>query len=378
MRGRTANTGNTGSRWLLIVIGILVGCVLVYAQMPIASADKKSSEVFKNLQVLKDIPSDQLVPSMKFISSALGVRCEYCHVENAFDKDDKKPKQIARKMMQMMFAINSNNFEGHQEVTCYSCHRGSPKPVAIPVISESMPRALNAPVTAPQPNPPDLPKVDEIMQKYIGAIGGANAISKMKTLVEHASADLGGRKFQQDILIKSPNRVAIVTHFPGANGITSFDGKSGFISFPGSPARPMSPGDLDAARMDADLQFPLDWRTFFSEIDVTKKVNVGDKETILLIGKRTRLPDMDMYFDAQSGLLARVVRYEASALGLNPTQIDYSDYRDAGGMKVPFHWTSAAPTGRFSVQVESVEPNAAVNDDIFAKPPAGSPPSSPQ
>jgi photosynthetic reaction center cytochrome c subunit len=365
-------SGRTRTTRFLLLSAIVLGCALLLAQMPAPSANKKSSEVFKNVQVLKDVPSDQLIPSMKFISSALGVRCEYCHVENAFDKDDKKPKQTARKMMQMMFAINQNNFDGRQEVTCYSCHRGSPKPVSIPVISDSVPRALNAEAAPLQPNPPDLPKPDEIVQKYAAALGGTDAIAKLKSLVEHAAANLGGRDFQQDIFIKSPNRIAVVTHFPGADGVTASDGKSGFVSFPGSPVRRMSEADLDAAYMDADLHFALEMKTLFSELDVMRKVTISDRETILVIGKRNAMPDVEMYFDSQTGLLARMVRYEASPLGLNPIQLDYSDYRDAGGVKVPFHWTSTAPTGRFSVQVASIEPNAPINDDVFTKPPAPS------
>lgn len=358
-------------RKALALLFVTVVCAIVVAQMPIPSADKKSSEVYKNVKVLNDAPSDQLVPSMKFISSSLGVRCEYCHVENAFDKDDKETKQIARKMMQMVFAINANNFDGHQEVTCYSCHRGSPKPVAVPVISASMPKMLNEPLPEPQVNPPDLPKPEEIVQKYVAALGGADAISKLKTLTEHGTTDFGGRQFQTDILIKSPNRIATVTHFPGgAAGTSAFDGTNGFVSFPGNPVRPMNPADLAAARMDADLQLPLNLKTFFSELQVQKKVTIGDKETILVIGKRAGSTPVDMYFDAQNGLLTRVVRYEASPLGLNPTQFDYSDYRDVSGVKMPFHWTSAAPTGKSAVQLSAAEANTAIRDDVFQKPPA--------
>jgi hypothetical protein len=350
---------------------ILVCCALAFAQMPIPSADKKSSEVYKNVQALKDISSDQLIPSMKFISSALGVRCEYCHVENAFDKDDKKTKQIARKMMQMMFAINANNFDGHQEVTCYSCHRGSPKPLTIPVISDSPTRMLNAPIEEVQPNTPDLPKPNEIVQKYVAALGGTDAISKLKTLIEHGTTNFGGRQFQTDILIKSPDRISTITHFPGgANGTAAFDGKSGFVNFPGSPVHPMSSADIETARMDADLHFPLELKSFFSELQVQKKVSIGDKETLLLVGKRSAGPPVQMYFDTQSGLLTRVVRYEPSPLGQNPTQIDYSDYRDVAGVKLPFYWVSAAPTGRFMVQISSAEANASVGDGVFAKPAA--------
>src|SRR5579864_3568931 len=98
-----------------------------HTQAPSSAAGrKKAEEQFKNIQVLKGVPADQIFPTMQFIAASLGVECEFCHVQNAFEKDDKKTKQTARKMIEMMFAINKDNFEAHREVTCYSCHRGSP------------------------------------------------------------------------------------------------------------------------------------------------------------------------------------------------------------------------------------------------------------
>ena len=80
-------------------------------------APKTTDQAFKNIQTLKGLPADQLVPTMQFITASLGVECEYCHVEGAFDKDDKKPKQTARKMMEMMFAIDKGSFEGRRAVS---------------------------------------------------------------------------------------------------------------------------------------------------------------------------------------------------------------------------------------------------------------------
>src|SRR6201993_1945039 len=100
-----------------------------------ANAPKTEEQQFKNIQVLKGVPAEQVFPTMQFITASLGVECDFCHVEKSFEKDDKKPKQTARKMMEMMFAINKDNFEGHREVTCYSCHRGSAHPVAIPTVA---------------------------------------------------------------------------------------------------------------------------------------------------------------------------------------------------------------------------------------------------
>ena len=104
----------------------LAGALLAArAQNPLQGGPPKTaSQQFKNIQVLKDIPADQLIPSMQFITASLGVECEYCHVEHAMDKDDKKTKVTARKMMEMMLTINQENFEGHRVVTCYTCHQG--------------------------------------------------------------------------------------------------------------------------------------------------------------------------------------------------------------------------------------------------------------
>jgi photosynthetic reaction center cytochrome c subunit len=94
---------------------------------------KNIEDVFKHIRVLKGIPSDQLIPAMQFMSSSLGVQCRFCHVEG------QKPKQTAREMMQMMFDLNKNSFEGRREVTCNSCHRGSRNPVSTPLVAGGAP-----------------------------------------------------------------------------------------------------------------------------------------------------------------------------------------------------------------------------------------------
>jgi photosynthetic reaction center cytochrome c subunit len=122
-------------------LGLIIALSFAGAQTtpakPATSKTKMTDEVYKNIQVLKGVPADQLIPAMQFMTYSLGVECSFCHVEGAPEKDDKKPKQIARKMMQMMFAINQENFERKREVTCYSCHRGSSHPVSTPMIAEA-------------------------------------------------------------------------------------------------------------------------------------------------------------------------------------------------------------------------------------------------
>jgi len=363
---------STRDRSLNILAVMLVCSAASLSQTPpapaVPSSDKKASEVFKNLQALKDVPSDQLIPAMQFINSSLGVQCSYCHVENAFDKDDKKTKQTARKMMRMMLDIDASNFEGKQLVTCYSCHRGSPKPLATPLIPESQPRMLSEAEAPRQPNPSNLPRAEEIIAKYIAAVGGEPGIAKLRSVDEKGTFEAGGRSFPVEIFVQSPDRIAIVTHWPNGDSSSTFDGRSGWITFPGRPQRPMSPADVDASRMDADLHFPLDMSKLFSELRVEKETTIGDRDALMISGQRRESPPVEMYFDKQSGLLIREVRYGQSPLGENPTQIDYSDYREVAGVKLPFHWMSSTPTGRFTIQLESEQANIAIPENRFEKP----------
>ena len=98
---------------------------------------KMADEAYKNVQSLKGIPADQLIPAMQFITYSLGVECSFCHVEGALRRTTRSPSRRRAKMMQMMFTINQEKFESKREVTCYSCHRGSSHPVATPIITRS-------------------------------------------------------------------------------------------------------------------------------------------------------------------------------------------------------------------------------------------------
>src|SRR4051794_30258067 len=167
---------------------------------------KTASEAYQNIQILKEIPANQLIPAMQFITYALGVECSYCHVEGALEKDDKKPKQMARKMMQMMAAINRDNFDSKQMVTCNSCHRGSPRPVAVPVIAESGPKPPFESAPAEDNVTVDAPPAEQIIAKYLDTIGGAAALAKIITREEKGTINISGRSLPIEILTKIGNK----------------------------------------------------------------------------------------------------------------------------------------------------------------------------
>jgi hypothetical protein len=173
-----------------------------------------------------------------------------------------------------------------------------------------------------------------------------------------------------EIFTKAPDKRISLMHTPNGDSITAFDGHSGWLGAPGRPPREMASSENDAARLDADLHFATDIPKLFQQIRVGRREKIGDKDTTVLMAMREGQPPVKLYFDKQSGLLVRMVRYTETALGRNPTQIDYADYRDSGGTKTPFRWTIARPGGRFTIQVDEAQSNVPIDDQKFARPEA--------
>ena len=342
---------------------------------PVAAPDPSKAEGrFKNIQALKGYPADDVVPAMQFISASLGVDCEFCHVDHAPEKDDKKAKQTARKMIAMTRAINHDNFDGHTEVTCMSCHRGASRPVSIPLVAAGEPQ----PETA-VPKTAELPAANAVIDKYTQALGGREALAKLETRVQKGKlTGFGPEPIPVDVVAKAPDKRMTTVHGQRGDNITAFDGKSGWLGSPGRPPRDMSPTEGEAVRLDATLLFPSDLTKLFKEFKVVSVDDVEGHDAVKVVGVNDGKPPVELWFDAQSGLVVRLRRYVETPLGRNPTQIDYADYRTGDGINVPYRWTVARPSGRFTIQVDESQQDALVDDKTFEKPvpaPAPAPPS---
>ena len=103
-----------------------------------ASRSGQADAVFKNVQVLKGIPVDQFLGTMGLFAAALSYDCSGCHTgagtEDPKWEDDTPRKLTARRMIAMVQAINRDNFNGRQQVTCWTCHRGSTRPLVTPTL----------------------------------------------------------------------------------------------------------------------------------------------------------------------------------------------------------------------------------------------------
>jgi photosynthetic reaction center cytochrome c subunit len=358
---------------LTLSIGLAIAGAKAQSSAPQSPATPKlAEEQFKNIKVLKGVPADLVFPSMQFITASLGVECEYCHVRGdkglEFDKDDKKAKVTARKMMEMMFAINKENFEGHREVTCYSCHRGAADPVGTPLVATEDAKPEAEPAKAPSEAKPILPPADQLLDKYLSTIGGAAALQKVTSRVEKGNLTANGHQLSIEVYAKAPDKRISIMHLPNGESITAFDGRQGWLSNAGHPHL-MSAAENDAVRIDSDFYFASHVKTLYAKFTVVPGEKIDGHDTYLVLGRNEGQPPLRLYFDQQSGLLVRQVRYAETALGRMPTQIDYADYRDADGIKIPYRWTLARPGNRFTIQIDDVKQNVPVDDAKFAAPP---------
>jgi len=356
----------------VLFVAIVMFAPLALAQHSLdgpAPESKTAEQVYKNIAQLKGTPADQLMPAMQVISSSLGVECSFCHVPGKAELDDKPAKKTAREMMAMVASINKGSFGGRQQVSCYSCHHGAANPVSVPPVLETDAErggTNTGPPASATPTAP--PTADDVIQKYVTAMGGADAIRKITSRVETGVILVGGGQTPIEVFTKAPNKRVTISHSASGNSFTAFDGTAGWMGNTGRPAREMLPAESAASSLDAEFAIAVRLKEIFPQIRRARPEQINGVICESLIGTRPgRLP-VRLYFDQSSGLLIRLVRYAETPVGRNPTQIDYADYRDADGVKIPFRWTLARLNGRFTIQIADVKSNVPLDDAKFAKP----------
>jgi outer membrane lipoprotein-sorting protein len=340
---------------------------LAYAQ---TAEVKTAGQAYKNVIEMKDTPADQLGPAMQFISASLGVNCEFCHVQGKFEADDKGAKKTAREMIAMQNMINKNAFRGRLQVTCNSCHRGAQRPVAIPPVIESdaMPQPMTGTMGAPPAGGAPQVTADQILEKYVSAMGGADAMKKVTSRAMKGVITAMGSTTPIDVLTKAPNMRVTISHSANGDSYTAFDGKEGWMGNAGRPARSMSQAESAASAIDSEFYLALRLKEMYPQLRRGRPEAINGVECEVLNGTAPDKPAARFYFAKNTGLLVRQVRFADTPLGRNPTQIDYSDYKSLDGVMVPLKWTLSRPNGRFTIQVNDVKINAAIDDAKFAKP----------
>jgi photosynthetic reaction center cytochrome c subunit len=337
-----------------------------------------AEQVFKNIQVLKGIPVDEFMDTMGVFSAALGMSCEDCHAAGDADwsvyAKDSPRKQMARVMVTMMATINKTHFRGRQVVTCYTCHRGSARPRNTADLAELYGTPPGVDPNGVFEQAPNAPRPEEVLDKFIQAIGGAQRAEALKSYVARGTSSGYGPENEPrpaEIYARPGQRTTII-HTSAGDSTTTFDGKGGWIAAPFRPVAvlALSDQDLDGLKLDADLAFPGGIKQAMTKWRVGLPSVIDDREMQVVQGTTARGATGTLYFDMETGLLRRQVRYVDSPVGRLPTQTDYEEYREVAGVKMPVRWTVTWLDGRDVFEIKDVQPNVTIDAARFARPSA--------
>lgn len=359
----------------LIVIGVRAQSVEL---RPPTVPQPKAEEVYKNIQVLNGITADQMGPTMQLFQASLGVDCEFCHVEKR-ELDTKKTKRTAREMIQMVFALNKNNFGGRNEVTCYTCHRGSTHPAGPAPAAAADFRGVRSgkevevgdTTRGQDEGEASGPPPDRLLDNYVKALGGMGALGRISSRIQKGTVtDHAGRKFGVDLYYKAPDRSLQVLHTPEGDLIEAFLGDAGWgkiaTALPrGNQARQ---NEVDAAKLEDQLYLATHLKQILGGLRAGRPEKVGDLEAYIVHATALGRVPVKLYFDQNSGNLLRLAYYTQTPFGYNPTQIDFTEYRDADGIKVPFRWTIAKVAARYAIQIDQLQQNVLIDDAKFSLP----------
>ena len=339
--------------------------------------------VFKNIQVLKGIPVDDFMDTMGIMSASLGWDCSECHTGAGTDtvkwEADTDKKRTARRMTLMVAAINRTNFGNRQVVTCWTCHRGRDIPVTMPTIDTVYGEPLLDADEIVRQSAQGGPSADQILDRYLQALGGVERLTSVTSFVATGTSEgfrgFGGGGAVQ-IFAKAPDQRATIIKFDASigrqNAIRTFDGRSGWVSAPLAvvPQYALGGSELDGARLDAQLSFPVQIKKVLTQLRVGPPDNIDGRDVDVVQGNGSRGLVATLYFDRQSGLLVRMVRFGTSPIGRAPTQVDFADYREVpgAGIRMPFRWTFGWLNGRDTFEIKDVRVNVPIDAGTFATP----------
>src|SRR5437763_5937150 len=244
-------------------------------------------------------------------------------------------------------------------------------------LKPSEPSATNS-ITATQLSTEDAKKkADEVLANYVTALGGRAAIEKITSRVAKGNFEVSGIAMSGpvEIYAKAPNLMLLVLQMPGQETFKDgFDRMVGWEQNPDDGITDKAGLEAGSAMRDADFYQPLKLRLQYPNLTFkgTAKVTLGkggagkveEREAQVLEAPRNGSPRR-FYFDNVTGLLVRTEEWNAA--GKMTEAVEYQDYREIDGVKVPFTIHQIEDV-HFTMKLTEVKHNGTIDDSVFVKP----------
>ena len=341
-----------------------------------------AEQLFTNITDLKGITATELMETMGFFSAALNETCTYCHTEESGGSwpryaDDGNPlKNTTRRMIRMVNNINRINFGGAQLVTCFTCHQAAEQPKSTPTLAEQYEPPANFEPDAIASQNPNAPPPDQLIDKYIQAIGGAARVAGVTSVAakgafESYTAILRGTA---EFYAKAPNQRTIIFHTASGEHTIASNGTEVWQAGPEDttpfPLIALSGAALEGMLTDAKLFFPTQIKQTLTRWRTGTPIMIDGREVQVVQGSMPSGGPVKLYFDSETGLLVRQVRYIKTIVGMNPYQIDYSNYKELSGVKLPSQIVITFVDGFYKMNFDDVQVNVPVDPAKFSQPAA--------
>lgn len=362
----------------LVAAAVVCTCVLG-SRLPAAQAPELAENVFKNIQVLKGIPADEFMDTMGMFASSLLYDCTGCHVQEILNDRSAfalaTPRiQRARQMVVMVNAINKTYFAGQPRVTCFTCHRGDGAPEVIPDLAVQYGDVEYENSSAMRIFPDARLSADTIFARYLQALGGVERVRALTSFVAtgtYAGFNTGDAKVPIEIYARAPNqRTQLVKTFEG-DAIFTFDGTNAWAAegWRQIPLMTFTGSNVASARIDALVSFPAGIQQAFA-VWQAMPTTLDDRNVQLLQGTNPGELPVNFYFDEETGLLVRTLRWTRTTVGTVPTQVDFDDYREVGGagVRMPFRVHVRWTNGENAIELAQIRPNVPIDAARFARP----------
>ena len=321
----------------------------------------------KNVQMLTNMTDLELQRTMNMMRASLGVHCDFCHVVDdkngwQFDKDDKKEKRTAREMIAMTVKINKEQFNGHADVSCWTCHRGAIRPVSLVPLPQAPP-----PFPTPKPEVKELPTRNDVVKKYAEALGNEARLQGPKIL-KGSRESVDGKPIPIDVQ-QSAGRWRIVADLPTGRVeqvVTETEGWSkdakGVNAFNASALE-------NFHQIAASLEPPLP-SSIPADARVTGREVIGNVDSVILVYRTADHTRHRLYLNAVTGLPVRHVTITETPIGAIPQQTDFEQWQDLGGTAYPFKVRTSLvdPWVGSSRLYNQVTLDAKLPPDTFVKP----------
>ncbi|HJX90520.1 MAG TPA: tetratricopeptide repeat protein [Pyrinomonadaceae bacterium] len=212
-----------------------------------------------------------------------------------------------------------------------------------------------------------MPNVDELLVRYVEALGGADAIKAVTSRMIKGSLDVVGvsRNGSFEIYGLAPNKTLTVMQAYGMGTIkVGFNGLSGWIQT-ASGFRPLKGMELGAFQRDSDFYEPIRLKNNFARINLLGTSKIGYREVYVLELQPTSGGNERLYLDAETYLPVRLNAVRTNGLHTATVEVYLDDWQSVDGIKFPFNITQIFPGMTLVFRTTEIRHGVAVDAKLF-------------